>query len=115
MDNEKPIYPHVHIETYTIPGSTRFYFGMMTYLRKQYRRKYYLQKFFRSTEIAYRIDQDANIISEINHFHAEVYRAIMCGKVDLKLVFPNRWGIDRNAFELDPDQTSEEERLTPKI
>lgn len=116
MDStEKPIYPNVRIEMYSEPGVIRFHLGMMTYLRKQYRKKYYLQKFYRETEVLYNEERDANAISEINHFHAEVYKSIILGKVDLKLVFRTHWGLVRHVFELDPDQTSEEERLTPKI
>jgi hypothetical protein len=114
--DDKYVYPNVSVKMFSIQDKAiSFVLVMETWLRKKHRGKYYLQKFYNEYYIADNDNKDANIVAEINHFHSNVYKVIILGKVDLKLVFINHWGEDRNAFELDLDQTSEEERLTPKI
>jgi hypothetical protein len=114
----KHIYPDIKIAKAIIhsPGNSVpniFHIKFETYLRKKLRGKYYLQKFYMECEIP---TSDVNmelILGELNHFNAGVYKSIILGKVDLKLIFPQHMGPARQVFELDPDQTPEEDRLQP--
>jgi hypothetical protein len=114
---KKVIYPEIKVSRAMIHGvgnsqSVIFHMKIETYLRKKFRGKFYLQKFFRECEIQYQDMSLDYVIGELNHFNAGVYKTIILGKVDLKLVFPQHIGPDKPVFELDPDQTPEEERLT---
>lgn len=105
--NQKKIYPEIGVEILYLGEKPLV--TLTTYLRKTYRRKYYLWKFYKEFET-----KDDLIIEEaivlMNKFHGEVYRTIVLGKVDPKLIL-HTGGILRPAFELDPDQTPERERL----
>jgi hypothetical protein len=97
------IYPSIEIISHTIEGvGTTMSFD--TTLRKKHRGKWYLWKINRIW--SYKYDFDLNTPLKI--FHAEVYNVIILGKINTSLV-----DMDGNKiFKLDPNQQSEEERLS---
>lgn len=101
---EKSVYPNVFIRKNKFTDGS-FNLILETYLRKKYRGRYYLQQFYRNVFV----NSDDAVLSFIEHFHSEVYKSIILGKVDLKIIS----GIPphRKIFNLDDNQISEEERL----
>jgi hypothetical protein len=82
-----------------------------TYVRKKHRGKYYLWEIYRIFHYPENISDGLNqIFKDQNIFMKDVYRTILLGKVNLKLVHEIN-GVFVPLFELDPDQTPEEERL----
>ena len=104
----KAIYPLINIERLRYGDIHIIRFE--TYLRKTYRRKYYLWKFYREWEFKGEVNISEEIITALDMFHQGVYRAIILGKVDPKLIL-HTGGVLRPAFERDLDQTPEGERL----
>lgn len=112
----KSIYPNVSVKfVYNSNVETDGIYSLMileTHLRKCYRKKYYLQKFYREIYIKDFAGRDEVLANELNHFHSEVYKGIVLGKVDLKLILHTPVGREYSVFTLDEDQRSEKERLT---
>lgn len=112
MIMEKNIYPTVFMNLIKIYNEKEI-LKIDTYLRKKHRGKYYLWHFHKDREIRNTPGlRENDILNEIEQFHAEVYRVLILGKIAPKAVDPRVF--DRSIFELDPDQRSEEERLTPE-
>lgn len=109
---KKYIYPDVRIDLYLY--SETQVLNMSTDIRLKYRGKYYLTRVFKSWEIDRYVGGMA-LLEYTSQFHAEVYRYQKLMKVDLKMVMPQPMGPDKPVFELDSDQTPEEERINPKI
>jgi hypothetical protein len=109
--NDKFIYPEVKVILEV--GNNKNEFTLETYIRLKYRGKYYLCKCKKQSEIADNGSEKVDIICEMKHFYAEVYKYQKLMKVDLKMIIPGNWESPRPVFELDPDQTPEEERLQP--
>jgi hypothetical protein len=104
---QKAIYPEIDIQILYMGGKTLV--TLETFLRKTYRGKYYLWKFWKEFEtVGDLIGEEAIVL--MKRFNKEVYRTIILGKVDPKLVL-HTGGICRPAFELDTDQTPEHVRL----
>lgn len=80
-----------------------------TTLRKKYRGKWYLWTFLES-----RFLKDSNLLIENEitsvkeKLHKQVYFALVCGEINLKL---NMIANDKPVFVIDPDQKTETERL----
>ena len=109
---EKNIYPMVFMNLIKVYGG-RETLKMDTYLRKKHRGKYYLWHFHKDRDISSDPGKRENdILTEIEQFYGEVYRTLIRGKIAPKAIDPRAF--DRSIFELDPDQQSEEERLTPE-
>jgi hypothetical protein len=106
--NGKYIYPLVNIERLRYGKIIIIHFE--TYLRKTYKRKYYLWKFYKELEFKDEVDISEEIITALDRFHQEVYRTLILGKVDPKMIL-HRGGVCYPAFELDTDQTPERVRL----
>ena len=101
---EKPIYPNVQVlfEPFHDGANT---VTLTTYLRKRKSRfgKYYLLKFHKSAII-----QGPRSLAEcVNHFHSEVYRTLLLGKLNAKVVDMHI----KPIFEIDECQLDEKERL----
>lgn len=110
--NKKFIYPDVKVILEV--GNKKNEFTLETYIRLKYRGKYYLCKCRKESLIDSGGTETIDIICEMKHFYAEVYKYQKLMKVDLKMVIPGNWEPPRPVFELDPDQTPEEERLQSK-
>ena len=109
--NDKFIYPEVKVILEV--GNKKNEFTLETYIRLKYRGKYYLCKCKKQSEVSDNLSEKVDIICEMKHFYAEVYKYQKLMKVDLKIIIPGNWEPPRRVFELDPDQTPEEERLQP--
>lgn len=114
MESKKFIYPEVKIllEVCSAPRTTSL--SLETYIRLKYRGKYYLCKVCKSFDIKAGFNREVDIITSIEQFYSEVYRAQMLMRVDLKMVI-GHYDPPVPVFELDTDQTDERERLIPKI
>jgi hypothetical protein len=105
---EKFIYPNVFMHLHH-DHRQKEVLTFDTYLRKKHRGKYYLWHFHWDREIEVgEGKREYSILLEIEQFHGEVYRTIILGKVSTKIIDPR---YNTQIFELDPDQTPEEERL----
>jgi len=80
-----------------------------TLVRKKHRGKYYLQRVIRNIDYPIPVDV-MTIFRDQNIFLGDIYRVLMLGKVNPKMILLY-YGRPRPAFELDPDQRPEEERL----
>lgn len=113
-EHRKFIYPEVLIslEADNSPRYSSVQFE--TYIRLKYRGKYYLCKVYKDSVIKPGIERETEIMMLMKHFYSEVYRYQTMMKVDLKMVIPQPMGPDKPVFELDPDQSTEEERLNKR-
>ena len=114
-DMERLVYPNVDIHFKTDHVMGEIIMVMDTYLRKKHHGRYYFEHHFREVSIYSTPDRLRLMVDELNHFHAGIYKSGILGRVDLKMVIPGHWEPPKRFFELDTDQRSEEERLTPDI
>jgi hypothetical protein len=119
---DKNIYPAIRVQIVTLKGGSGYLVGdsirvtMESFLRKKHRGKYYLQRVWREDYVPINADNFNDLIVDgVNRFHADVYRALILGKVSIKLEYPDHLEPVRKMFELDHDQRSEEERLMEGI
>jgi len=106
---KRSIYPAISINIFAYHDNS-FRIVLESWLRKRkgLLGKYYLQKFYREIVLS-----DINeLYIHLNQLHAEVYKSIILGKVDLRLVFHTPFGVLVPAFVLDEDQRSEKERMS---
>jgi hypothetical protein len=105
-DND-PVYPNIRCEM--IPQSGyQYHLILETWVRKKkkYSKRYYFMHYFREAIVK---GQD-ELVSMINHFHAEIYRGLILMKINPQLVASEHpW---EPIYQLDPNQEPEEERLT---
>lgn len=106
------IYPNVKIDLYKYP--TNKVLMIQCDLRLKYRGKYYLTRCLKSWEIDLNVE-GISLLGYTTQFHSEIFRYLKFMKVDLKMIIPGHFDPPKQVFELDPDQTPEEERLMPKI
>jgi len=106
---EKAIYPKINIEV-IYHTENKSLVRLETYLRKLYRRKYYLWRFCKETELGNDIFSPNDLLTILVKFNTEIYRAQVLGEVNPKLRTEIN-GFLKPVFELDPDQTPEEDRL----
>jgi len=112
---ERQIYPNVDIHFKTDHVRGEMIMVMDTYLRKKHHGRYYFEHHFREVSIYSTPDRLRLMVDELNHFHAGIYKSIVLGRVDVRLVHFNHYGAERKVFEFDTNRMSEEKRLTPDI
>ena len=96
-----PIYPHIQCER------EKNTLVLETYLRKKFRKKWYLWKFYRR---AYVPEGNVNYTAAISGFNRDIYMCQMFGKIDPKATYRDGTPI----YELDIDQErTEKERMDP--
>jgi hypothetical protein len=110
----KFVYPAVRINQVWLDRD-HMILRMETWLRKKergflgiWKGKWYLQRFWSEYIIT---DGTDGIIASMSQFHATVYKSVICGRVDRKIVFPGIDGPARRLFEDDPEQIDERERI----
>jgi len=85
----------------------------LTWLRKKYRGKYYLQCVIRRINYSTPVEV-MTALRDQYLFFSDIYNNLLFSKVDPKMMLISN-GCERHAFELDTDQRSEEERLGIKL
>jgi hypothetical protein len=106
---QKSIYPKIDVRVvYHMDQKSVMYFE--TYLRKTYRRKYYLWKFYREVTIGSKIFTPEEVLDSMIRFQTEIYRCQILGKVNPKLIM-QVGGVNYPLFEKDTDQTPEHVRI----
>jgi len=97
----KPIYPNIES---TREGNT---LSLTTYLRKRFRKKWYLWEFNRR---AYVPEHENDWSAAFSSFNRDIYMCMLFGKVDINAEY--RDGTKVFELDLNQDQT-ERERLDP--
>jgi hypothetical protein len=116
LPTDKRIYPDVKVEAVLLmkggelPENT-FRVTLETYLRKKYKKKYYLWRVWKEYYTLAHELSAASVADGANRFHEEVYRSLILGKISLNIEVEEPMMPRRKLFELDPDQTSEKKRL----
>lgn len=105
---ERKIYPKVDMYFEQDAMGQKIVFR--TSLRKKHRGRWYLWDVVENYYHEHELSRE-ELIETLNQFYSQVYKAIMFGKVNLKLIV-ERNGVVMPVFKLDPDQRAEEERLS---
>jgi hypothetical protein len=101
QEEVKPIFPHIAVER------QKNTLVLDTYLRKKFRKKWYLWHFHRK---AYVPEGQNDYTAAISGFNRDIYMCMLFGKIDPKATYMDGTPI----FELDIDQErTEKERMDP--